>query len=758
MVAEMTIDEFARETNTSARNVRAYVERGLLPSPRLVGRTGYYGSVHVERMTVIQRLQREGFSLASVRALLDARERGSGLDELMGAGGDRDARDPAVIGSVDVSSLYPATKFRRPLMHADHIRRRAPLQRLLGGTRQHILIAAPGGSGKSTLAAQLLDSRAEPAGWVSLEAADNEPSRFWTTVLIGIRTAVGNFGDGLLATLVGGGDVHRVVADLAEQIAHTEPFTIVLDDLHEIADTDIVAQLRWFLDHADPARCRLVICTRTSPPLDVSRLVLGGRLSRLDTAALSFDPTEARELLDRMGVGLDTAVVGDITVRTDGWAAGLYLAATALRNRTPVATVLASLSSPNRQIQDYFADEVLAQLTPDQVGFLEQIAILDRFNAQLCDEVSGRDDSQTLLDQLATNMFVLALDDVGYWRRLHQVFAAVLRSRSVDAAGPSQCHRRAAGWYERHHHVADAIGHFLLGGGYQDAGRLIADHYPHFINVSHHGAAVGRWLAALPDELIAGSTDLSLAAACVAGLNGERLTMEHWLNTADVLIGADVDTDRSPLNLARGCFHFGEVGRALPWARAGVAACSPADPWFPMHVASLALLCLRVDGPTAEVLGLADQVLASTHRDQQPIAVAGAWALRSVVLASNGDMPGAAHAVRQADQIRAASRIDRVPQAANTWSSTAHARRLAGELDAGLHDAECGYAIVADLEPHRDATGAVVPLLIELVFANRLLGRADEAEHYAEQARSRLSALRSPGLLPAMLAEAIGPL
>jgi ATP/maltotriose-dependent transcriptional regulator MalT len=749
----MTIDEFARVANTSARNVRAYLERGLLPPPDLVGRTGYYRRHHVERMAAIQRLQREGFSLAAIRVLLDARESDTSLEELVGV--DR-AGNAAKSGTIDVSTLYPATKFRRPEARGEHVYRRRPLDRVAEGYGRHVMITAPGGSGKSTVAAQLLASLPGASGWVSLEPADNEQSRFWTIFLIGIRTAISDFGDELLGRLVAGADVDGTLVVLADELTAAAGMTLVLDDLHEVKDPEVLRQLRWFLAHVLPTHCRLVICSRSLPSLGVARLALGGQLIHLRTEDISFDDIETGELLGRLGVDLSRNEVEDIAAKTDGWAAGVYLAGLALRNGKATSSVLDALSNPNRQLQEYFSEEVLALIDGAHIAFLQQISILDRFNADLCDAVRGQSDSSTYLDQLDGNMFVLSLDDIGYWKRLHHTFGAVLRTRAASDPDLHARHIRAARWHETHGRIPEAIDHYFRAEAYDDAARLVGDNYQQFVNVSIQGGAVGRWLAKLPPEQVSGSATLSLAAASVAGIRGEHTDMDRWLTTVETLRAKSGAHSAVPsiVHFMRGCFHFGEIENALHSVRSALAVCPRNDPWFPMQCALAALLCSWVDGPTDEVLTFGDEALTSPLNTGQPIALAGAWALKAAVFAARGDA-AAESALRLATDIRSHSRIDRVPQAANTWSSTARAHRLLGDADAAAADAQTGYEIIADLPAERDATGAVVPLLIELAHARRLQGRHLDARRLGAEAQRRLGSVRGPGRLPAMLADAL---
>ncbi|MEE6167065.1 MULTISPECIES: MerR family transcriptional regulator [unclassified Mycolicibacterium] len=747
----MTIDEFARRVNTSARNVRAYQERGLLPPPILVGRTGFYDDSHVDRFDVVQRLQKEGFSLAGIRALLAAWDAGSTLDDVVGA---RRSLDAASSGVVDASTLFPLTKFQRPGVRQAHVIRRRCLQMVGSGHDRHVLITSPGGSGKSTLAAQLVSHL--PSAWVSLEPADSEPGGFWTAILIALRTALPDFGNDLLSEIVGGAAVERVLVRLAEELAtRRSAVSLVLDDLHEIDDATVVRQLGWLLGQTEPSICRIVMCSRTRPALPIAQLAMNGRLFVLGTQEVSFDEFETRELLlDRLRVPLTTAESDEIAAGADGWVAAIYLAGLALRTGAPTADVIGSLSVPDRRVQQYFADEILHAIEPKHLEFLQEISVLDRFTAELCDAVRGSTDSEQILGELDDNMFVLPLDAIGFWQRLHHTLAAVLRARAAAAgdANVALRQRRAAEWHMQHDRVPEAIDYYMRAGAHDEAVRVIGSEYPRFINISHHGGVVERWLEMLPRERVTSSPELSFASAGVAGLSGDAQGMEHWLSLAEALSGNDVHS-RATADFMRGCFNFGEIEAALRAVRSSFVTSRPGSLWYPMQGATLALLQTWVEGPSAAVLYLVDEVLADDATVHQPIALIGLWALRGLVQAAHGE-PGATESLCRAAEIRGKSRIDRVPQAANTWSSTAWAHRLLGDVERAAADSFAGYQIVANIERGRDATGSVVPVLVELAHARRLQGRADEARRYVAEAERRLAGISGPGLLPAMLAEA----
>ena len=359
----MPIDEFARQVNSSARNVRAYLERGLLPPPRMVARTGLYDARHVQRMAVIHRLQQSGFSLEGIRVLLQTQAAGGNLEDLLGAP-PLEASPPV---AADAAALFASSKFERPVVRDEHVRRDRCLALLSGKTPTHALITAPSGSGKSNLAAQLLASTDRLTAWVSLDGDDNNPARFWTAVLIAIRAALIGFGDDLLDQIISGEQIEQAVGGLAGQLCERDAgLLVVLDDLHAVTDSEVMHQLEWFLGHMPASDCRVVVCSRTRPALAVARLVMSAELTHLHTHDLRFDITETHDFLTaHLGLSVADDAARAITASVDGWASGIYRAGLSLRDGTPAQTVIAALTGSDDRVQDYFSDLELARSASD---------------------------------------------------------------------------------------------------------------------------------------------------------------------------------------------------------------------------------------------------------------------------------------------------------------------------------------------------------------------------------------------------------
>jgi ATP/maltotriose-dependent transcriptional regulator MalT len=746
----MTIDELARRTHTTARNIRAYQERGLLASPRLVARTAYYDQSHADRLQIIRRLQKEGFSLAAIRTLFDAWANGSSLTEVLGLG---NALAAATSAKSDASVLFPVTKFQRPISRVEHITRVRCLDELSKNATSHVLLTAPGGSGKSILAAQLLSLHDGANAWLSCEAADDDPRRFWTAVLIAIRSAVTDFGAELLDDLMTGTPVDSTLVGLADRLnSLASPMWLAIDDLHLIASAEVARQLKWLLGHVSARHWRLVLCSRTAPTVAINRHIIQGDLIHLQPEQIGFDPEEAGQfLVDRLGASLNQSEVHDIAAGTDGWPAGVYLAGLRLKMGMPPAEVIASLTNPDHTIQQYFDDEILKGIDPEVISFLEDISCLPRFTADLCDAVRQRADSQQLLDQLSTNMFVLRLDLVGCWHRLHHTLGATLQARTqaTDQAGVAARHRRAADWYHTQERFREALDHYLEGGAYQEAAGT-------FKHIFSDNEATERSLRLIPAEFITGSTDLALASAVAAGQRGDREELTRCLALAETLGGCDADMQRK-VAIARGLFHFGEIETGLERLESAYCSDHSDDLWFVFQASIAALLSLWVRGPSQHVRDVVEKALTRPIVKHDAMLELGLCALRAVVLADQ-KAPVAQVVLDHAAQLRAMHESDVASQApgqsAIRWYLTAWANRLLGNGDAALADCRAGYALIADLDPEQDAAGAVVPVLIELAHAEKLRGRTADARSHVEEARRRLKGIVGPGRLPQMLAEA----
>ena len=379
-----------------------------------------------------------------------------------------------------------------------------------GVSRAVVIISAPAGFGKSTLLTSWLAERAtqdRSVAWLSLDAGDNDPNVFWRYFLAGIarlHPGVGATASALLGSPQPPGMATILTTLVNDLHSMSRDVIFVLDD-YQLIDSADVHEAMTFLIENRPSRLHLIILTRADPPLPLSRLRASGELLELRAADLRFGPGEAGTYLNQvMGLQLTAANISELVRRTEGWVAGLQMAALAIRDQADVPGFIAGFTGSNRYVLDYLAEEVLGRQPPALRAFLLDTSVLDRMCASLCEDVTSRADSQDVLEGLErANLFVDPLDEVRGWYRYHQLFADVLnqRLRHEQPGRVSELHCRASAWYERHGVFTDAVQHAIRG---HDPGRairliesggmsLVLDQYVH---------TVLAWLDELPAELV----------------------------------------------------------------------------------------------------------------------------------------------------------------------------------------------------------------------------------------------------------------
>jgi LuxR family transcriptional regulator, maltose regulon positive regulatory protein len=410
--------------------------------------------------------------------------------------------------------------------------------RLVGALGRGLtLVCAPAGFGKTTLLADWLRSGGWPVAWLSLDAGDNDPVRFWRHVVAALDRARPGISE-RVAPLLGPppssfeGLVTALINELAAHPGENE-MVLVLDDYHLIDARPVHASLGFLLEHLPPG-LHLVLASRSDPPLPLARLRARGQLAELRTDDLRFTAEEAAALLrESAAPGLPDAAVTALVARTEGWAAGLQLAALSLQGRSDIAGFVAAFSGSHRFILDYLTQEVLDG-QPEQVReFLLETSVLERLSGGLCDAVTGRDDGQAMLEHVEqAGLFLVPLDEVRGWWRYHRLFADLLRAR-VQQQRPGRVavlHRAAAAWYQEHGLADEAVGHLLAAGDTASAARLIEQHFDATLYLRSEGATAQRWLAALPAELVQTRPRLLLAQVLLAATLGRAEAMEPPLD------------------------------------------------------------------------------------------------------------------------------------------------------------------------------------------------------------------------------------
>ncbi|HEV7128736.1 MAG TPA: LuxR C-terminal-related transcriptional regulator, partial [Ktedonobacterales bacterium] len=466
-----------------------------------------------------------------------------------------------------------ATKLHQPRPRAQLVPRVHLVERLQQGLSGALTLAsAPAGFGKTTLISQWLAGCARPAAWLSLDERDNDPARFLTYLIAVLQTIAPTVGNGVVGALQSPQPppaepiLTAVLNDITASIA--DPFVLVLDDYHLIDARLVDHALTFLLDHLPP-QMHLVIATREDPPLPLARLRASGQLTELRAADLRFTPAEAADFLTQaMGLSLSADDVAALEARTEGWIAGLQLAAISLQGHPNPARFITEFTGSHRFVMDYLAEEVL-QRQPEHVHvFLLRTSILDRLCGPLCDAVL-RDPAapgQATLEYLErANLFIVPLDHERRWYRYHHLFAELLRQRLQQRIASStgdaesqvnDLHIRASIWYEAQGLDLEAFQHAAAAHDVERAARMMDRERTHPVDLAAHlnsrlsmmdgeripmhlrgsMTAILDWLASLPKTFLDARPTLLVRYASGLLIIGQTTGVEEKLRVAEVAL------------------------------------------------------------------------------------------------------------------------------------------------------------------------------------------------------------------------------
>ncbi|MEJ2738195.1 MAG: LuxR C-terminal-related transcriptional regulator, partial [Anaerolineae bacterium] len=581
------------------------------------------------------------------------------------------------------------------------------IERLNAGLHRKLtLVSAPAGFGKTTLVSEWVHAMGGASSpiaisWFSLDESDNDLARFLTYLIAALRTIEADIGKGLLSTLQSPQPppAETILTALINEIAALNcRIVLVFDDYHLIETQSIHDALVFLLRHL-PSSMHLVIAPRDDPPLPLARLRARGQLTELRAIDLRFTPSEAADFLNQvMGLGLSDKDIAALERRTEGWIAGLQLAAISMQGRKDATSLVKSFAGSHRYVLDYLVEEVLEQQSESVQTFLLQTAVLDQMTGALCDALTGQDNGQATLEMLErANLFIVPLDDERRWYRYHHLFADLLRQRlhrsaalspplclpsleghpMGDAEGGSvaELHVRASIWYEENgmeleafHHAAAAQAHDV-----ERAERLMeGDGMP--LPFRGMVAPVLNWLASLPTAVLDARPLLWVTYASMQLAISQRSGVEEKLEAAEAAL-QDAEPDEKTRDL---------VGR----------------------IAALRAT-LAIDLDYAEVLSQSRRALEYLHPDNLPFRTSTAWKL-GISYQHQGDRAAASRAYREAISTSQASGntffailatigLGQVQEAGNQLSLAAEtyqrALRLAGALPRQMScDAYLGLA------------------------------------------------------------------
>jgi LuxR family maltose regulon positive regulatory protein len=412
-----------------------------------------------------------------------------------------------------------ATKLYIPPPRSKLVHRPRLTERLKQGLAGKLtLISAPAGFGKTTLISEYIDTEKYNAAWLSLDKEDNDHTRFLTYLVTSLQTIEENIGMGALGLLQlpQPPPTESILTTLLNEIATVpDNFFLVLDDYHVIDSKLIDNLLTFFLEHLPP-RMHVVITTRKDPDLPLPRLRVRRQLTEFRATDLRFTSSEAIGFFNQvMGLNLSVKDVATLESRTEGWIAGLQLAALSMEGRDDVSGFIQAFAGHDRYIVDYLVEEVLRSQPENVRSFLLQTSILNRLSGPLCNAVTGREDSKKILETMErSNLFVVPLDDKRHWFRYHHLFADVLHAHAIEEH-PDQIpklHLLASEWFEHNDLASDAIRHTLAAKDYERAAALIELAWPEMEAKFQDITWLG-WVNAVPEDVIVTRPVLNVAYA-----------------------------------------------------------------------------------------------------------------------------------------------------------------------------------------------------------------------------------------------------
>jgi len=567
------------------------------------------------------------------------------------------------------ADTFIRTKLRLPFIRPELVPRPQLRERIAQGLRGPLtLVTAPAGFGKTTLVASCIAGCGLSVAWLSLDKNDNQAGRFLNYLIAALHCVDGRIGSDA-AQLVAGMQPAPPEAALTSLIndldAASAELVLVLDDYQFISSQAVHAHVAFLLEHC-PKSFHLLIATRSDPPLPLARLRARGQMVELRTADLYFTQPEAAQFLnDVMGLDLDAGSVALLQERTEGWIAGLQMAALSVRGREDVEGLIRAFAGTHRFIMDYLLEEVLAREPQEVQTFLLQTAILTRLTAPLADAVTGVSGGQEMLDKLARrSLFVVPLDDERRWYRYHHLFADLLQARlyQLERERVARLLSRAAEWCEEEGLVAEAVSYALAAQEYGRAGEWIARHWQQTMNEGEI-ETVWSWLTALPEDTVRKSAPLSVATCWVLWLKGQIGAIEPHLADAEHAVRQSA---------ARRC----DATRREQVVSGGSALEYAAYARLPAEIAALRAFVARYNNEFEIASTLAERALGLIPQDVPPQATAQLRALIYLAMATAYD--GAGDLERAVGAYSETIRLNRM--IANAAGVTGITYRLAGVL------------------------------------------------------------------------------
>jgi LuxR family transcriptional regulator, maltose regulon positive regulatory protein len=622
------------------------------------------------------------------------------------------------------------------------------------------LVDAPVGFGKTVLVQSWCTARPGSAlAWVSLDADDDDPVRLWTYVAGALERVRPGLGRPALArALTAGMPVSAVCDEIVNGMAaYDGALTVVLDDLHRLSDREALDSVQRVAELL-PANARIVATTRHDPAMELGRLRARGLLGEVRSHDLAFTVDEAAELLvGHEGLRLGADDVRLLVERTEGWPAGLYLAALWLRDQSDPSAVVCEFAGNHRHVADYLGGEVLDAVDPAIGRFLLRTSVLERFSAPLCDALLDRDDSrQTIAFLERSNLFVVPLDAHGEWFRYHHLFGDLLRLEleRVDPSALPTLHVRASSWYRERGLVEEALHHAEAAGDRAHVAEILAAEAPSLVRSGRAATVLSR-VESLPAELLWERPELPTAAALAAGLLNRPFERRRYLGVA--LQVSEEEPERwQPYHellagIVRSAWMDGDVSAAVEHGRraAEIARNGVGD----VTVGALAALAnaLYLEGDLDGAYAAAGEAVERPEAVRPLPGVVHALGTMSLVETERGRVREALELARRGVVLAAEAGFGDTWLAGNSLVALGAALTAAGRAREAERSAAQGEFLRRGPEP---STSHVHALLV-LAEAHIAAGRLERAAAAVDEAATALAAFPDAGRLPDLAAAAV---
>jgi LuxR family transcriptional regulator, maltose regulon positive regulatory protein len=597
---------------------------------------------------------------------------------------------PAESRALGIETGLLQLKSRPAPAHPGLVSRQRLVRRLVEAPHLPVaLIVAPAGYGKTTVLSEWAARDGRPFAWVSVDAEDNDPMALLAAIALALD-AVEPIGlevfEALASRQANGTKV--ALQRLVQSLSRRElPAVLVLDDIQVV--TPESRKVVMAISQVCGRGLQLALASRSDVGLPVARLRAHGNSIELRSADLAMTRSEAAELLQLAGVELAQDQVLTLVRRTEGWPAGLYLAALSLREQGGPRAEVATFAGDDRFVTEYVREQLLSGLPPDQLEFLTRSSVFDRLSAPVCDAVLGRRDSADMLARLArSNVMLVPLDRRGATYRYHELFAAVLRAefRRLEPDRGAALHLRASAWCARHDENDRAIGHAIDGGDIQRAGRLLWDSALQHVARGQQ-RVVWDWLDRFTEKELANTPLLALVVAGTSLVGGDLYETERWTTLAR-RVADDTDVVQAGLAVMQagtGRAGLAEIGADATRAEELLQATSP---WRP--------LCLLLQGVALHLVGDSDEARGRLEKGAHlaaasaPLVQALCLAQLALLAAGEDDRERALLLATRATAQVARCALDDCPTVALVFAASAELRAQFGQVSEAT--AECRQA------------------------------------------------------------------